>query len=879
MLYDKEFLLKLDKQKNKTIYARITALTFQETPIEYIEGRVTQGSINLDGASAVRRSCSLTIVAQDFNYNDYYWGLNTKFKLEIGVENTIDSNYPDIIWFKQGIYLITSFNTSRNATSFNIQIQGKDKMCLLNGEVGGVLESSVDFGILESEDKYGNWTRTKIPIQEIIKNMVHIYGGEPYHNIIINDLDMYGLELLEYRLDTPMYLYRQIDSETYTNVLFDSNKKCSVYPHPTYDKEGNLISKPALKTNIFLSELDFNDLEILTDDLLGKQPTNMVKIDGNNYFITKVEYGQTVGYRKTDLVYNDDLMANIGESIASVLDKIKAMLSEFEYFYNIEGQFVFQKKQSFKETMWTADQDKLSQSAQQGIARSSSYSYEFYGNELITAFNNNPNIQNLKNDYSIWGERESVSGAKIPIHLRYAIDKKPVAYKSIPIDYCTYKVDGDGNYIFDNNGEKIIDRKGKDFNIIDNYNKKYGTSLEGQDSILYDASVYDWREILYQMAKDHYKYSSIYDDFELKVAKANPDLYPTGRTGYEKYYIDIQGFWRDLYNPGLDDEVAFLQQKKDFFEKKVKNLEEKVFGKEVSYSESPIGGLENDLTLLNNFLREEGSTMSTLPDKYYQEELDPELHPEVTNSQRIYQYLKDSYPDIQLSDVPSKPNFTYNDALFEYVGIISEQYFRNKSQLDTDRLKLSDVLDKYNTEKQNYDENYYQSSVNNRAYWNKNVYEAPDLLNFWFDFLDLNGDINKYNVQTIGDRPKAINDNNIKSIYFRETPSVLFGEENLSGYKSIQIGGYDFDTLFTCSARGKSAKDKLDELIYQHGYCIDSATITTIPIYYLEPNTRIYIHDDKTGLDGDYIASKITIPLTYNGTMSITATKAAENIL
>ena len=79
MLYDKEFLLKLDKAKNRTIFARITALTFQEFPIETIEGRVTQGSVNIDGASAVRRSCSLTIVAQDFQYNDFYWGLNTKF--------------------------------------------------------------------------------------------------------------------------------------------------------------------------------------------------------------------------------------------------------------------------------------------------------------------------------------------------------------------------------------------------------------------------------------------------------------------------------------------------------------------------------------------------------------------------------------------------------------------------------------------------------------------------------------------------------------------------------------------------------------------------------------------------------------------------------
>ena len=43
----------------------------------------------------------------------------------------------------------------------------------------------------------------------------------------------------------------------------------------------------------------------------------------------------------TDLTYAGDLIANIGESITSVLDKIKSMLSEFEYFYDLEGRFVF----------------------------------------------------------------------------------------------------------------------------------------------------------------------------------------------------------------------------------------------------------------------------------------------------------------------------------------------------------------------------------------------------------------------------------------------------------------------------------------------------------------------------------------------------------
>jgi hypothetical protein len=53
---------------------------------------------------------------------------------------------PDIIWFNMGIYLITNFNASRNTNNFTINITGKDKMSLLNGEVSGSLESSVDFG-------------------------------------------------------------------------------------------------------------------------------------------------------------------------------------------------------------------------------------------------------------------------------------------------------------------------------------------------------------------------------------------------------------------------------------------------------------------------------------------------------------------------------------------------------------------------------------------------------------------------------------------------------------------------------------------------------------------------------------------------------------
>jgi hypothetical protein len=98
-LLDKDFLKELDISNNKEIYAQITALDINDYPLELIEGKVTGGSINIDGASALRRTCSVSLIAEKVNINEFYWGLKNKFKLEIGVKNTINSKYPEIIWF------------------------------------------------------------------------------------------------------------------------------------------------------------------------------------------------------------------------------------------------------------------------------------------------------------------------------------------------------------------------------------------------------------------------------------------------------------------------------------------------------------------------------------------------------------------------------------------------------------------------------------------------------------------------------------------------------------------------------------------------------------------------------------------------------------
>lgn len=860
MLYDKQFLLKLDKAKNKIVYARITALTFDESPIESITGRVTQGSINLDGASAVRRTCSLTLVAQDFNYNDYYWGLNTKFKLEIGLQNNINKRYPDIIYFDQGIYLISTLNTAHSSNNFTITIQGKDKICMMNGEVGGTFESSIDFGTIEEENENGDWVIRKIPIYDIIRNMVHQYGNEPYHNIIINDLDTLGLELLEYRFDTPLYLYRSIGNNMYENAMLENDN------YIVWIKEYDTFKEIKLK------DLPYTHLETLVQTLTENREPEYVYLRFRNnieisdriedekieildgyyyvpYYFTKITYGQTVGYRTTELVYAGDLIANIGETITSVLDKIKNMLGEFEYFYDTKGRFVFQKKKSFVNTLWhplSAEEDQI---YVENLALASEPVYDFVNGELITSFNNSPNLLNLKNDFSIWGQRTSVSGAAIPVHIRYAIDQKPESYTTIYV--------------------------ANDDPAILAYNQKYGTQLKGQETQItykpadnYEETIEngkkviycDWREIIYQMGLDYFRYNHL-DDFELRIIQANKQQYPKGITGYENYYTDLQGFWRQLYYPTIEKEKAEQTELVEYYSENgeyANNLKYKI--KELEREQDR---LQSEYTSYEDLMMEYTNQI----DETVRDSSIPDIEKEYS--------IKRIKEDRSIIQKKSEPIYLALQQINQELLLLDEEL--NKiPQLQENAIKKKEDIER------EWDK-YYLDRNSQYQYWNKDIYETPESLNFWFDFLDGDGFIQKFSVKNMGNRTKAINDTNVKSIYFRETPTVIFIDEpinevdQLSGYRYIQIGNND--SMFSISAQGLSAKNKLDELIYQHSYCIETTTINIIPIYYLEPNVRVHIYDKKTNIDGEYIVSKMTIPLTYNGTMSLTATKVVDNII
>ena len=790
-LLDNIFLEKLFTAYDREIYAKITALNFDEFPTEEISGKVTGGCINVDGTSACRRTCSLTLVANEVNINDYYWGLNTKFELQIGLTNRIDEKYPDIIWFKEGIYLITTFSTALGTSNYTINIQGKDKMGLLDGTVGGSLTAlSYDFGREDYTDENGVSHRRKLPIRDIVTELIHEYAHEPWENIIVQDLDDFGVELLQYRgtATNPLYLFFNINSQEVEQMTLDGS--FTVYKGRQISCTISNIENIVFEVNDKGEEIkgkyyNLNELYTVSNPTAFKLNRND---EEENYYIIKITTGQTCGYRMTDITYAGDLIANVGETVVSVLDKICKMLGDFEYYYDIDGKFIFKRKNQY---IYKSFNHHTTTESSQSYVENSAYIsptvWDFTGSTLVTSFNNTPNLSELKNDYSLWGTRKSLTGNDLPVHLRYAIDKKPTYYK-------TLRGDAYGTTTF---RDQIRDQITKEAHDEETINRRIEEKLK-------DIIIVDWREIIYQMAIDYRRFNHC-DDFGLKVQEVNGKqfdgkyIYPRGVTGYEQYYIDMEGFWRQIYCPQYDYTTITLS---------------------------------------------ENQYINAKPGEYFVKYWN-------TDDENCYEarYL---YKDITTADL------TYNDISNGVLHTVSSPY---------------NLTTTY----------YYKPDPNEWINgWNPIVDNSPESLNFWFDFLDDGGDIERYGTSFVGDRPKAVNDSMIKSIYFRETPTLIFTDnianiDKKLGYSYLQYSPA-MASLFTMSAQGKDAIDVLYEHLYKNSYCIESVTVNALPIYHLEPNNMINILDTRAGINGTYVMTKFTLPLTYNGTMSITATKAVEEI-
>lgn len=137
-----------------------------------------------------------------------------------------------------------------------------------------------------------------------------------------------------------------------------------------------------------------------------------------------------VGYEFTDFIIQEPIVIDYGQSIANALDKIVSILGNYEYFYDVEGRFIFREiKNYINKPLAAYAIEAINDIAYvEGSTRDTSV-YDFNNSQLLLSINNNPQYSLIKNDFVVWGETPALSSnsndKKSLIRFHLAIDQKP----------------------------------------------------------------------------------------------------------------------------------------------------------------------------------------------------------------------------------------------------------------------------------------------------------------------------------------------------------------------------------------------------------------------------------------------------------------------
>ena len=425
-LNDSQFLKEFQSLKIKEQFLKIELLDFDENPIKEIQGKCISGTLSLDGASSMRRSCSFSMLADEETYDitniDSLLSLNKKFKLYIGYTNSLReyAHYGEKIWFPLGVFVMISSSITNALSGGNISISGKDKMCLLNGEVGGVLPAPVVLHEKYVRNADGSTTVKPSLLYDIIRESVIEFGGQNPGKVMINDVPLNGKKVLRYVGSKTLY----------------------------YDRNGNEVSE-------------------------------------NDLYFRKVEPGELAGYDYVDFTYPGELIKQAGENVCSILDSVKNILGNYEYYYDVHGNFIFQEIKNYLNTSYTPI-TQLNGGGYEVNFGEGHLAYSFKDSDIILSYSNSPNYQNIKNDFIVWGNRKTAAGAEVPIRYHVAIDDIPPVpeeYGDIPWQVYLYKYGEEAQaqardagyyyrelaneipklYDFENNKWKEIDSASMDF--------------------------------------------------------------------------------------------------------------------------------------------------------------------------------------------------------------------------------------------------------------------------------------------------------------------------------------------------------------------------------------------------------------------------------
>ena len=533
----RDILSLLDKVINQRQYVNITLLDWEERPLKEIDGIISSGSISKDGNSSVRRTASLSCSVDGGSYNidslQMDFALNKKVFIEIGIKNDtgLYSDYP-ILWFPQGVFYINSFSiNSSTSSAVNLTLNLKDKMCLLNGDVGGTLPAAVQFDIMTTQLADGTITDQKVLYYNIITELVNHWGEEDLNNIIIQDVPLRIRKVVAWNGENPIWLKEDRDND------------------------GNAFYQIQL--------------------------TN----PGNSSW-SEYSQGDDIGYVYSDFVPVSEITGAAGDSVCTILDTIKSQLGNYEYFYDVYGIFHFREIRNYLNV--TQSNIDLQESSNLGRkvnleegqflldsgselqylveTTNDKTVYSFSDDTNITSITVTPNYENIKNDFIINGIRESTtSDVQYSIRYRCVIDDIPEKNSNGEYDtfenilYYTYPEYYEGQVVAETNvlGKYLevitlpnVGNMDQIYKVIDDntywmwtgqkYEKLYLKENESlKEPIIYDTyTPKDWRTLLY-----------------LRGLEANISGLDPG-----PYFQDLNSFWPLEYDLKQENQKFFGEE-------------------------------------------------------------------------------------------------------------------------------------------------------------------------------------------------------------------------------------------------------------------------------------------------------------------------------
>jgi hypothetical protein len=205
-------------------------------------------------------------------------------------------------------------------------------MALLNGDCGGKFTSALIHSPIGVDDGVGGYTEEPVKFRVLIEELVNEMGGIPIDKIMIEDVP-----------DTIKAVVRWTGSD------------------PVYIKQDNGYEY------------------ILSVDIKKDEEANIVRSQ------------ESMGYQITDYTYPGKLESAAGDTVVSVLDKIKNALGNFEYFFDEEGIFHFKQIKDYINDGSASDD--LSEAINEKYLMNISggkTSYEFTDKSLFTSCSNSP---------------------------------------------------------------------------------------------------------------------------------------------------------------------------------------------------------------------------------------------------------------------------------------------------------------------------------------------------------------------------------------------------------------------------------------------------------------------------------------------------------